>query len=481
MVNHDSVQALTFSDPVAATNRWADELIATDQADVVVALYHEGIVGDEAWSDNVDLVFAGHTHMVRPPERAANSHTLVMQAGNYGHAVADVDLSFDHSTDELTVDGASIIEAAEINACEGPNDPALAQIIADARTASSAIGDQTVTTVPDTFHLGKNPTGEAGSNHGVESQLNNMVAEAVRWDTADATGTAPDMAIMNAGGLRVEVEGGNVTYANLFDNQPFGGENTVRTYTGAQLKEVLEDQWRSGSTRPIENLGVSDNVTYTFDNARPEGDRITSIAIDGKHVDPAKNYTVAGSKFILGGGSGFEAFKAGSPMANLGIIDVQSTIDYLAAHPGLTPRSGQAAVSITPSGEFVAGQEITLELESLAYTQGETATEVTVYLGDESATMPITALAGDADVNNAGQATVTLRVPEHLSGSQNLRIMTNAGTDISMPVEIQAAADENGSSSSEAGWLVGVLAAAATVLALIGPAAAQYLPFHFPA
>ncbi len=64
MVADPSVQDLTFHDPLETTNRIADELIASDQADVVATLFHEGISGIEEWSNNVDVVFAGHSHMV---------------------------------------------------------------------------------------------------------------------------------------------------------------------------------------------------------------------------------------------------------------------------------------------------------------------------------------------------------------------------------------------------------------------------------
>ncbi len=62
---------------------------------------------------------------------------------------------------------------------------------------------------------------------------------AVYQDLTTRTNVAPDMAIMNAGGLRVEFEEGEVTYSDLFNIQPFTGENTSTVLSGTQLKMSL--------------------------------------------------------------------------------------------------------------------------------------------------------------------------------------------------------------------------------------------------
>ena len=46
-----------------------------------------------------------------------------MRSGNYGHALADVDFSFNHDTGELTVDDARMLGVEDINACENQMTP----------------------------------------------------------------------------------------------------------------------------------------------------------------------------------------------------------------------------------------------------------------------------------------------------------------------------------------------------------------------
>lgn len=475
LVAAEGIEGIIFTDPLAATNRLADELVANDTADVVVALYHEGITGTEQWSENVDIVFSGHTHMVIEP--TTEHGPLLMQAGNYGHNLADVNLSFNHDTQELTVDQAQLLGVAEINACGMP-DPTIQQIVAEAEELAADAGQEVVATVPSTFYRGRNEGGETGSNHGVESQLNHLVAEAVRWSITNSTGVTADIGLMNAGGLRADLMGGEVTYAEAFEIQPFAGENSYVTISGADFKAAMEQQWKEESARPVESLGVSDNVSYTYDITRDIGDRITAMTIDGEPLDPERDYVVAGSVYLLSGNDGFTAFTRGTEPAQTGIIDVQSTIDYLAANEGVTPRSGQSHISVTPSGEFIAGEEITLELGGLSYTQGDTATTVTVSLGDAATTAPIEETLGEPGYGEAGQATVTLTVPAGLSGEQKLRVTTDVGTDITQPIMVSGVGEPVpgeetptpgiGSSQTGSSALTGVLGALAGVIGTLG-------------
>lgn len=470
LVAADGIEDVEFRDPVAATNHYADELTESGEADVVVALFHEGILGDEAWSENVDMVFAGHTHGTIPQDPTQPADTtqrpLIMQAGNYGEYLADVDVTYDHATDTLTYDEARLIGTEAITACTTGH-PELKALIDDAEQRAEEAGQEHIATIPATFHTGANEGAGPGSNYGVESQLNNMVAEAVLWDINNKTTAEADLGIMNSGGLRTEIMAGEVTYADVYDVQPFAGENTYITLSGADLLDAFEQQWREGA-RPIENLGVSSNVTYAYDPAGEQGERITSFKIDGVEVDPAGEYTVAGSQFILGGGSGFTAFANGSAPASTGIVDVQSTMDYLEAGIDLAPRTDQSSIGVSVGGDIKPGEEITVNLESLIYTQGNEATEVTVTLGDATATADIDTTLGDLGMNNAGQATVTLTVPENLPENAQLQVTTDAGTEISVPVAVDGGEGEPEEGSSFAALSsAGVLGAVAMVLAML--------------
>lgn len=214
LVNPSGIECITFTDPVEVTNTIADELVASGEADVVVALYHEGITGNEAWSENVDAVFAGHTHQVR--DLVTVYGPLMLQAGNYGHVLADVDFSYNHTTDELVIDNASVLGVEEINACGNP-DPALEAIVAQAQLDAGEAGKKVVATIDSDLLRAKNEGEESGSNYGAESQLVNMIATGVRWSMSTNTSVTADIGLMNAGGLRADLFAGDVTYEEAFE------------------------------------------------------------------------------------------------------------------------------------------------------------------------------------------------------------------------------------------------------------------------
>src|SRR5699024_12550116 len=62
-VSPSAVEGVEFSDPVEATNREADRLTESGEADVVVALMHEDAEQYAAgFNENVDILFGGDSH-----------------------------------------------------------------------------------------------------------------------------------------------------------------------------------------------------------------------------------------------------------------------------------------------------------------------------------------------------------------------------------------------------------------------------------
>ncbi|MCB0982898.1 MAG: 5'-nucleotidase C-terminal domain-containing protein, partial [Ilumatobacter sp.] len=88
-------------------------------------------------------------------------------------------------------------------------------------------------------------------------------------------------------------------------------------------------------SRPYLQLGLSDNVTYTWDDSLPEGSRITSITIDGQPVDPTADYRIATFSFLITGGDNFRAFLQGTDARDSGLVDREGWIAYLQNHPNV--------------------------------------------------------------------------------------------------------------------------------------------------
>ena len=63
-----------------------------------------------------------------------------------------------------------------------------------------------------------------------------------------------------------------VTYADVFASQPFRNQLVTLTLTGAQIKDMLEQQWLDPKRPRI--LQVSKGFSYAWDGAKPFGERV---------------------------------------------------------------------------------------------------------------------------------------------------------------------------------------------------------------
>ncbi|XCB28978.1 5'-nucleotidase C-terminal domain-containing protein [Arcanobacterium hippocoleae] len=196
---------------------------------------------------------------------------------------------------------------------------------------------------------------------------------------------------------------------------------------------------RKNSSRPMLKLGLSANVKYTFDPAKKMGERITSILIDGKPINPDKLYSVGSVTFLLAGGDSFDILKDPSIAKTLTTIseglDREWLQKYLTNNPTVQPRTAVSSVGVTLDSN-IDGTKVNanVHLRGLSFSQdGEAKTQkVTVKLADA---------AVSADVNN------TL---EDANASKENAIVTADGVGyLDKPVAIHANAKcENGAKSA---------------------------------
>ncbi|OEY13496.1 hypothetical protein A0K93_04960 [Corynebacterium sp. BCW_4722] len=440
LVSPSGIEGLSFTNPVKVTNEIADKLTASGEADVVVSLMHEGNINTDEFSNNVDVVFMGHTHQsINRFDTNAQTRPVVLQATEYSNGLANVDFAYDRANDTVTFEKVETLKAEDLLQCQNDGYPEIKATIDAALEQSAVEGAKQVGTLPQALVRGADEGKDTGSNRGVESKLNNFIADVTRWGVAQNSSVTPDIGVMNAGGLRADLPKGEVSYAAAFAVQPFGNENTYIELKGKDFVDALEQQYKGeDAKRPVLSLGVSNNVSYTYDPKAPQGEKITSVYVDGKPIDMEKTYIVAGSTFLLGGGDGFEAFTRGTEMANLGYVDINALLEYFQAHENPTARTSQSNVGVHIPEPLRAGEEATIELSSLMYTDNDPVKTVTVQLGREKVTVDIEKTFGRPQYNDAGQATVKLNVPARLKGTQKLRITTDQGTDVTVPVEVES-------------------------------------------
>ena len=369
IVNPNGIQSVNFLDEVETANRYAAELKAKG-VHAIVLLLHEGGAqsapvndpsGCNGFSGAVTdivkgldpaygVVISGHTHQpyVCSLPDSAGQPTLVTSAGNNGRLVTDVDFTLSTSTGAFVTAGAT--NKVVVNGVQNPNgtwqstapgvfvhDPALvdpaAKAIADKyRTAVAPLANRVVGTISADITTG------AASNG--ESALGDVIADGM---VGYSTPAAPSFAIMNPGGIRASLTYGNsaggeapgqVTYGEAFTVQPFNNLVVTRTYTGAQVKEVLEQQWAGylGQTA-TKILQVSKELSYSYDTRQALGQRVSGIAVNGTPLDPAGSYNVTMNDFLAAGGDGFTTLRIGANPVYAPGFDVDSLTAYLATGP----------------------------------------------------------------------------------------------------------------------------------------------------
>ena len=91
---------------------------------------------------------------------------------------------------------------------------------------------------------------------------------------------------MNVGGVRASLlfnqisggeQPGEVTYAEAFAVQPFGNTLVVKTCTGQQLYDVLEQQFENPAPDQQRVMAVS-QVTYSYTRGVPAGTKRVTAA-----------------------------------------------------------------------------------------------------------------------------------------------------------------------------------------------------------
>src|SRR5690606_25347792 len=105
-----------------------------------------------------------------------------------------------------------------------------------------------------------------------ESALGNLIADAQRW------GLGTEMAFMNPGGIRADLDAGPVTWGELYAIQPFNNPMVKLELTGEQIRRLLNQQWQSESDGSIRTrfLQIS-GLSYTWDDRRPVGDKVVEV------------------------------------------------------------------------------------------------------------------------------------------------------------------------------------------------------------
>lgn len=473
LVSPAGIADITVGDPTEAANRVADQLSdgidENGEADIVVLLVHEGAATTAKSSaiddtsrfgkivlgvnDNVDAIVSGHTHLAYNHVITRADSPLfdhgpmpVISSGQYGERFSKMDIQYDKKTKTFTMKN-EIFNLMDGTTALYADDPAVKPIVDDAVEVAKELGSVVLGQATADFGraVASNPVGAPSfpENRGGESTLGNLVADVQLWSLNEDGTRDVDIAFMNPGGLRADLASGEVTYREAADVQPFANTLVTLNLTGAQVKQVLEEQWQpSNASRPFLKLGVNKELEYTYNPAGPVGNRITEILLNGTPIVPTDTYSVGANSFLASGGDNFFTLALGTNKADSGKIDLESMVDYFAAQPQntISPDNAQRAVGVQVAGDgtYAPGELVTVNLSSLDFSRTEPAagTVVVSFGGAQLDTSPVDR-AYTPTVDEIGKATVEFTIPAGTSGPTRFDInVPTTGTTSSFVLNV---------------------------------------------
>jgi 5'-nucleotidase len=303
-------------------------------------------------TDAVDLFITGHTHQAY---NCTIDGRPVTSASSFGRVLTDIDLTIGRNGDIKTVSADNV---PMYTAGQTP-DPDVQALIQRYDDESAPLRRQPVGRITADI---RDARGDAPDDSG-EQAAGNLIADAQLADTDDADRGGAVAAFMNPGGVRQDFlfadsgtpgdEDGLVTYEEAFTVQPFNNLVATQTFTGAQLLDVLEDQW-CGSNTARTLLLPSQSVHYTWDASiaasilgQPcagAANPVSGVRINNTPLDPAASYRITTNNFLADGGDDFQSLRQGTNRTTLSDFDIDSLVRYMA--PSLQP--GAPAIAPPP-------------------------------------------------------------------------------------------------------------------------------------
>jgi 5'-nucleotidase len=375
LVTPSGVSGLDFGDEAAAINQLVPRL-RREGADAIVVLIHQGVSQVEPLFASravesppapgcdtvdgelmpilakldpaIDLVVSGHTHNAYICDYSKldpSRRFLVTSAGKYGTLLTDIDLMVvprrgvtERRARNVIVQGEGFRAGADSVPLSGlfpafPRDPAIAALVARYAAAAAPLAERPVGRLTGTASRTKSEAGEIAAG--------DLIADAQLAATRSAAAGGAQIAFMNGSGVRADIvpgADGTLTYGAIYAAQPFGNSLVVRTFTGAQIRHLLEQQFASGRNtveRP-NMLMPSHGLTYAFDLRRPEGQRILELKLNGEPVRDEVRYRVTMNSFLAAGGDNFTLFREGTETLG-GMQDIDALERYVAGAGELDP------------------------------------------------------------------------------------------------------------------------------------------------
>lgn len=353
----------TFLDEFETAQATIDTLRNVHGIDKIVLLTHYQYTNDLALAsalDGVDIIVGGDSHTLLgdglaqfgltpqgpyPSQtfNAGGNKVCVVQAWQYAQVVGELDVTFDNDGNVVSCSGvphlllgstferendagddvelagddlqavlAAIESSAELSIVEPDS---VSQNLLDTFVAQAdVLGQQTIGSASEDLCLERIP-GQGRSQicpvtqtASKGSDISNIVALAFKTQS-----NTSDIAIQNAGGVRVDVAAGDISVETAYTLLPFANTLVEIDMSGLQIIQTLEDALdfalsEDGSTGAYP---YASGLRWRADASQPKGSRFSSVEVklkgdaDWSPIDQGRTYKVVTNSFIAGGRDGY--------------------------------------------------------------------------------------------------------------------------------------------------------------------------------
>ncbi|TJZ65800.1 bifunctional metallophosphatase/5'-nucleotidase [Chitiniphilus eburneus] len=394
----------TFADEATSAQTQIDRLRAQG-VDKIVLLSHLGYEREQALAtalDGVDVIVGGDSHTLLGPATLADraltpagpyptvahdSHgrtVCVVQAWQYAYAVGELTVDFDAAGNVLRCGGQPWLLLGDDPHRNGQpvSDADRAAILADLaasgalrviapdarteavlapyRTAREAFGAKVVARAAEDLCLRRVPGTRLDPSRSTLGdacdRLPRVIAHGgdVQQRVADAFlrqgrrfGGA-DIALVNGGGVRVDLPQGEIRVRDVYALLPFRNTLVRLTLSGAEIKATLEDALAPVLDPAIRSSGgypYAAGLRWHVDLNQPRGARFARLEIEREGqwqpLDPAAQYQLIVSDFLADGGDRYATLATirGARRIDIGLDYAEAFLAYLQALPDamLTP------------------------------------------------------------------------------------------------------------------------------------------------
>ena len=179
-----------------------------------------------------------------------------------------------------------------------------------------------------------------------ETNLGDLCADAYR------AVLGADVAFVNGGGIRAEIEAGDVTYGDIISVHPFGNSACLIEATGREILDALElsvSQLGTGENGGFLQVSGLTMEVHTYIESSVKLDdkgnfvrmtgerRVKNVMIGGQPLELDKTYTVASHNYmLLLGGDGYTMFTDNEVLRQEVMLDNQVLITYIQQYLGGT-------------------------------------------------------------------------------------------------------------------------------------------------